>query len=74
MRCRSGVISAATFATPERVQGGNAYLYTVSSSGLSLYWDRNRNGSLTSSGKNQDELIAVLPGLSALGNSDLIAV
>ena len=57
-----------------QVKGGNAYLYTPSSSGLMLYWDRNRNGSLTSSGKNQDELIAVLPGLSALGNSDLIAV
>jgi subtilisin family serine protease len=57
-----------------QVKGGNAYLYTLSSSGLMFYWDRNRNGSLTSSGKNQDELIAVLPGLSALGNSDLIAV
>jgi subtilisin family serine protease len=57
-----------------QVKGGNAYLYTVSSSGLSLYWDRNRNGLLTSSGKTQDELIAVLQGVSALSSNDLIAV
>ena len=57
-----------------QVKGGNAYLYTVSSSGLSLYWDRNRNGLLTSSGKTQDELIAVLQGVSALSSTDLIAV
>jgi subtilisin family serine protease len=57
-----------------QVKGGNAYLYTVSNSGLSLYWDRNRNGLLTSSGKTQDELIAVLQGVSALSSNDLIAV
>jgi hypothetical protein len=57
-----------------QVRAGRSYLYTVSASGLSLYWDRNANGLLTSSGKSQDELIAVLQGVTSLVNTDLIAV
>ncbi|MFN7677200.1 MAG: S8 family peptidase, partial [Cyanobacteriota bacterium] len=57
-----------------QVRGGMAYIYTPSSTGVSLYWDRNKDGRLTSSGKNQDELIAILQGVSALSSVDLIAV
>lgn len=57
-----------------QVRAGTAYLYTVSASGLSLYWDRNGNGSLNTSGKSQDELIAVLQGVTALSSADLIGV
>ncbi|MFO7627916.1 MAG: hypothetical protein R6W06_00070, partial [Prochlorococcaceae cyanobacterium] len=55
-----------------QIRAGTSYLYTVDASGLSLYWDRNNNGSLNSSGKNRDELIAVLQGVSALSSTDLI--
>ncbi|MFN5219594.1 MAG: S8 family serine peptidase [Cyanobacteriota bacterium] len=57
-----------------QVRAGMSYLYTIGASGLSLYWDRNGNGSLNSSGKNQDELIAILQGVSAITGTDLIAV
>jgi hypothetical protein len=57
-----------------QVKAGTSYLYTVGTSGLSLYWDRNGNGSLNSSGKNQDELIAVLQGVSAITGTDLVGV
>jgi subtilisin family serine protease len=57
-----------------QVRGGMAYIYTTSGTGLSLYWDRNRDSRLTTSGKNQDELIAILQGVSALSSTDLIAV
>ena len=57
-----------------QVRAGTAYLTTPSTSGLSLYWDRNKDGRLTNSGKNQDELIAVLQGVSTLSSSDLIGV
>ena len=57
-----------------QVRAGTAYLTTPSTSGLSLYWDRNKDGRLTNSGKNQDELIAVLQGVTALGSADLIGV
>jgi subtilisin family serine protease len=57
-----------------QVRAGIAFIYTVSASGLSLYWDRNNDSRLTSSGKNQDELIAVLQGVTALSISDLIGV
>jgi hypothetical protein len=57
-----------------QVRAGTSYIYTTSTSGLSLYWDRNKDSRLTSSGKNQDELIAVLQGATALFATDLIAV
>jgi len=57
-----------------QVRAGTSYLSTVSASELFLYWDRNNNGSLNISGKNQDELIAILQGVSAITATDLIAV
>ncbi len=57
-----------------QVRAGTGYVYTASSTGLSLYWDRNKDSRLTNSGKNQDELIAVLQGVTALSSTDLIGV
>lgn len=57
-----------------QVRAGTSYLYTVSGTSLSLYWDRNSNGALNSSGNNMDELIAVLQGVTGLTNADLIGV
>ena len=57
-----------------QVKAGTSYLYTVSTSGLSLYWDRNNNGQLNRNGSSRDELIAVLQGVSSLVGSDLISV
>jgi subtilisin family serine protease len=51
-----------------------SYLYTVSTGGLSLYWDRNANGLLESGGRNRDELIAVLEGATGLSSGDLVFV
>ena len=47
------------------------YLTTLSSGSLSLYWDRNGNGRLDSSGSNQDELIAILSGASSLTSNNI---
>ncbi|MFM9046420.1 MAG: hypothetical protein ACKOOH_01945, partial [Cyanobium sp.] len=55
-----------------QVRAGTSYVYTVSGSTLSLYWDRNNNGLLTNTGNNQDELIAVLQGVTSLTNADLV--
>ena len=49
-----------------------AYRTTVSGGNLSLYWDRNNNGRLDTSGTNRDELIAILQGVSSLSNTDII--
>lgn len=57
-----------------QVKAGTSYLFTVSASGLSLYWDRNNNGQLNRNGSSRDELIAVLQGVSSLVGSDLISV
>jgi subtilisin family serine protease len=57
-----------------QVRAGTAYLYTLDGTGLSLYWDRNRNGVLNTSGTSQDELVAKLRGVSVLTNADLIGV
>ena len=51
-----------------------SYLYTASTGGLSLYWDRNANGLLESGGRNRDELIAVLEGATGLSSGDLVFV
>lgn len=50
------------------------YLTAVSSGDLSLYWDRNSTGQIELSGKNRDELIAVLQGVTSLSNSNVIFV
>jgi subtilisin family serine protease len=49
-----------------------SYLQTVSNGNLSLYWDRNGNGKLDSGGRNRDELIALLEGVSTLNSADII--
>jgi subtilisin family serine protease len=57
-----------------QVKTGTSYLYKVSASSLSLYWDRNNNGLLNSNGSSRDELIAVLQGVTSLVGTDLIGV
>lgn len=49
-----------------------SYLQTVSNGNLSLYWDRKGNGKLDSGGRNRDELIALLEGVSTLNSADII--
>lgn len=49
-----------------------SYLQTVSNGNLSLYWDRNGNSKLDSAGRNRDELIALLEGVSTLNSADII--
>jgi subtilisin family serine protease len=62
-------------AGEDKLQLRNAtYLYTVSNGNLSLYWDRNGNGKLDSGGRNRDELIASLEGVSSLSGSDILFV
>ena len=48
-----------------------SYLTTVSSGNLSLYWDRNNSGNLQLSGKNQDEMIALINGVTTLSSSNI---
>jgi len=47
------------------------YLTTVSGGNLSLYWDRNNNGNLNLSGNNQDEMIALISGVTTLNSSNV---
>lgn len=49
-------------------------IYATSTPGFSLHWDRNKDARITSSRKCQDELIAVLQGMTALSGKDLISV
>jgi subtilisin family serine protease len=78
----SGNLGTADFARikdfttgDDKLQLRNAnYLATVSSSNLSLYWDRNGNGQLDTGGRIRDELIALLEGVSSLSGSDIILV
>jgi hypothetical protein len=57
-----------------QLKKGNSYIFNTSDGNLSLYLDANRNRKLENFGVNQDELIAVLEGVSTLGNNDLIMV
>jgi subtilisin family serine protease len=62
-------------AGEDKLQLRNAnYLFTVSSGNLSLYWDLNGNGKLDTGGRNRDELIALLEGVSNLSGSDILFV
>lgn len=78
----SGNLGAADYARikdfttgEDKLQLRNAnYLATVSSGNLSLYWDRNGNGKLDTGGRNRDELIALLEGVSNLSGSDIFLV
>jgi Ca2+-binding RTX toxin-like protein len=59
----------------DKLQLRNAnYIATVSSGNLSLYWDRNGNGKLDTGGRNRDELIALLEGVSSISGSDILLV
>jgi len=77
---KNGNLGTADYALIKDFQAGedklqlreSSYLYTVSSGNLSLYWDRNGNGKLDTGGRNRDELIAVLEGVSGLGSGDII--
>lgn len=62
-------------AGEDKLQLSNGtYLFTVSSDNLSLYWDRNGNAKLDTRGRNCDELIAILEGVSNLSGSDILFV
>jgi hypothetical protein len=62
-------------AGEDKLQLRNAtYFSTVSSGDLSLYWDRNGNGKLDTGGRNRDEQIAILEGVSNLSGSDTLFV
>jgi hypothetical protein len=51
-----------------------SYIWETKEGNLFFYSDRNRNRALETTGVNQDELIAVLEGVTALNNSDLLMV
>jgi hypothetical protein len=50
-----------------------AHLPVVANGTTSLYWDRNANGRLNTTGAQRDELIAVIPG-AAITAADWILV
>lgn len=50
------------------------YRATFANGNTSLYWDRNNNGRLDTSGSSRDELIAILQGVSSLTNTDILWV
>lgn len=50
---------------------GSSYFSTVSGGNLSLYWDRNNNGNLNLSGNNQDEMIALISGVTSLSSNNI---
>jgi subtilisin family serine protease len=52
----------------------NSYLFESSDGNLFLYSDLNQNRRLESVGVNQDELIAILEGVTTLGKNDFIMV
>ena len=52
----------------------NSYIFNASDGNLFVYLDTNRNRKLETTGVNQDELIGILEGVTALNNSDLLMV
>ena len=48
-----------------------SYLTNVNGGNLSLYWDRNNNGILNLTGRNQDEMIAQINGITTLNNTNI---
>ena len=48
-----------------------SYLTNVNGGNLSLYWDRNNNGTLNLTGRNQDEMIAQINGITTLNNTNI---
>jgi subtilisin family serine protease len=57
-----------------QLKNRNSYIFNASDGNLFVYLDANRNRNLETTGVNQDELIAVLEGVTALSNSDLLMV
>jgi len=57
-----------------QLKNGNSYLFESLNGDLFFYLNRNRNRSIETTGVNRDELIAVLEGVTTLGNSDFIVV
>ena len=57
-----------------QLKNRNSYIFNASDGNLFVYLDANRNRNLETTGVNQDELIAVLEGVTALNNSDLLMV
>lgn len=52
----------------------SGYLFTVSSGNLSLYWDRNGNSKLDTGGRNRDEMISLIEGVSTINSSDILFI
>ena len=57
-----------------QLKNRNSYIFNASDGNLFVYLDANRNRKLETIGVNQDELIGILEGVTALNNSDLIMV
>jgi len=57
-----------------QLKNRNSYIFNASDGNLFVYLDANRNRKLETWGVNQDELIAVLEGVTSLNNSDLLMV
>lgn len=57
-----------------QLKNRNSYMIKVFDGDLHFYSDQNRNRRLESSGPNQDELLAILEGVTTLNNRDLIMV
>jgi hypothetical protein len=57
-----------------QLKNRNSYIFGSSSGNLFVYLDANRNRNLETSGPNQDELIAVLEGVTTLSNNHLLMV
>lgn len=51
-----------------------SYIFTVSRGNLTLYWDRNNNGVLNTSGSSRDEMIALLEGVTSIAATDIVWV
>jgi subtilisin family serine protease len=57
-----------------QLKNRNSYIFNAYEGNLFIYLDLNRNRNLETTGVNQDELIAILEGVTALSNSDLLMV
>lgn len=57
-----------------QLKNRNSYMIKVFDGDLHFYSDQNRNRRLESSGPNQDELLAILEGVTTLTNRDLLMV
>ena len=51
-----------------------SYFTSASNGSLSLYWDRNNNNRFDTSGRNRDEMSAILEGVTSINSSDILWV